>query len=118
VKFSFSPTIFLARQPLCNEDSGIDKLSKAGNKWEVMMGVMLGHIDATPIFYGILMFLGLWSMWHKITHWHILSFAIEVAVFVLVFRLHGGTMSGGFAAVICALLSGIIFHRTLRNKRH
>jgi len=56
-------------------------------------------------------------MWHKITHGQILGFTIEVSVFALVFILHGGTMAGGFAAMICALLAGSILPRTIRRNK-
>ena len=81
------------------------------------MGIGLAHIDFTPLFYGVVMFLGLWSMWHKITHGKILGFIIEVSVFSLVFMLHGGTMAGGFAAMVCALLAGVFLPLTLRRNR-
>lgn len=80
------------------------------------MGIGLAHIDFTPLFYGIVMFLGLWSMWHKITHGKIIGFTIEATVFALVFMLHGGTMVGGFAAMVCALLAGSILPRMARKK--
>ncbi len=66
----------------------------------------LGHIDMMPLFYGVIMFIGIWSMWHKLTRGHFGSFAGEVGVFVLVFTLHGGSMAGGFAAMIAALIAG------------
>ncbi len=73
---------------------------------------LLGHMDMTPLIYGVLMFLGVWSMWHKLTHGRLVGFAIEVGVFALLFSLHGGTMAGGFAAMIAALLAGRVFGRT------
>ena len=30
-----------------------------------MIGI--GHLDIMPLIYGIIMFLGLWSKWHKVT---------------------------------------------------
>lgn len=77
------------------------------------MGVGLAHLDVAPLFYGVVMFLGLWSMWRKLVHWQLFGFVVEVAVFALVFALHGGTMAGGFAAMVCALLAGSIFPRIL-----
>lgn len=73
---------------------------------------LLGHMDLTPLFYGVVMFLGIWSMWHKLTNWRIGSFMIEAGVFALVFSLHGGTMAGGFAAMIAALIAGRVFGRS------
>ena len=49
-------------------------------------------------------------------HGRLLTFAIEVGVFVLVFKLHGGTMAGSFAATVAALLAGFIIPWTLRSK--
>lgn len=71
----------------------------------------LGHMDLMPLFYGILMFLGIWSMYHKLMNGHWLRLIIEASVFTFVFLLHGGTMTGGFSAMICALLAGLFLGR-------
>ena len=63
------------------------------------------HSSAEPLIYGLIIFLGLFSMWYKLSHGKFLSLVIEVSVFVLVFKLHGGTMNGGFAATVAALLA-------------
>lgn len=76
----------------------------------------LGHIDLMPVFYGVVMFIGIWSMWHKLKNGHIASLAGEVAVFTLVFVLHGGSMSGGFAAMIAALIAGLTIFRPRRQQ--
>lgn len=76
----------------------------------------LGHLDMMPLVYGVIMFLGLWSMYHKLTHGQLVGFAIELGVFVLVFKLHGGTMAGGFSAMVCALIAGTVFPRLTRRK--
>lgn len=73
------------------------------------MNVLLSHMDLMPIAYGIIMFIGLAVMWVKLSRGKWLSLVIDIAVFTLVFRLHGGTMAGGFAAMICALLAGLFF---------
>lgn len=73
------------------------------------MNVFLSHIDWSPIVYGVLMFVGLLIMWFKVMHGKWLSLAIDIGVFVLVFKLHGGTMAGGFSAMIAAMLAGMIF---------
>ena len=75
------------------------------------------HGSFEPIIYGVVIFLGLYSMWYKISHGKVLAFVIEVSVFILVFKLHSGTMVGGFAATIAALLSGLIIPMTLRTKK-
>lgn len=74
------------------------------------MGVLF--TDLAPLFYGLIMFLGVWSMWHKLTHGHLLGFAVEAGVFWLLFSLHGGTMGGGFAAMIAALIAGRVLVRS------
>jgi len=79
------------------------------------MSVLLSHIDFAPLFYGFVMFLGIWSMWHKLRTWQLGAAAIEIGVFALVFILHGGTMAGGFAAMIAALLAGFFLTKR-RNK--
>lgn len=71
----------------------------------------LGHIDFAPLFYGVIMFLGIWSMYHKLVTFRLVAFATEVGVFSLVFWLHGGTMAGGFAAMIAALIAGAVLPR-------
>lgn len=79
------------------------------------MGLLLSHVDLMPLFYGLIMFVGLWSMWHKLVHLRWLALTIEAGVFALVFTLHGGTMSGGFAAMVCALIAGFVLPRTRRR---
>ena len=69
----------------------------------------LGHMDVAPLIYGVIIFLGLLSMCYKISRKKYIALAIEIGVFTLVFKLHGGTMAGGFAATIAALLAGIFF---------
>lgn len=77
----------------------------------------LGHLDVGPLLYGLVIFIGLYSMWWKLTHGRFIGFAIELSVFILVFRLHGGTMAGGFAATFAALLAGFIFPLTFGVKK-
>ena len=77
----------------------------------------LGHIDIGPLIYGIVIFLGLYSMWWKLTHGRLLGFVVELTVFILVFKLHGGTMAGGFAATVAALIAGVVIPFTLRSKK-
>ena len=76
------------------------------------------HGSLEPLVYGVVIFLGLYSMFWKITHGKVLSFVIEVFVFALVFKLHGGTMTGGFAATLAALLAGFIMPFSLRKTQH
>ena len=77
----------------------------------------LGHIDVGPLIYGVVIFTGLYSMWWKLTHDRMLAFVAELVVFALVFKLHGGTMAGGFAATVAALLAGMIIPFTLGARK-
>lgn len=79
------------------------------------MNVLLSHIDWGPVIYGVIMFAGLLVMWFKFIHGKWLSLFIDIGVFALVFKLHGGSMSGGFAAMICAMLAGLVFPILLRK---
>jgi hypothetical protein len=81
-----------------------------------MFGVGLGHLDITPLMYGLGIFFGLATMWHKLITFQWVALSIEIAVFYTVFKLHGGTMAGGFAATIAALLAGFIFPWMLRRR--
>ena len=73
------------------------------------------HGSLEPIVYGVVIFLGLYSMWWKISHGKVFPFVIEVFVFALVFKLHSGSMTGGFAATIAALLAGFVIPFSLRK---
>lgn len=77
---------------------------------------LLGHFDLAPLIYGVVMFIGVAIMWHKLISFHWLSLAIDGLVFYFVFALHGGTMTGGFSAMVAALLAGIYLPLTLRMK--
>lgn len=68
--------------------------------------MFIPHVDVAPLVYGVVIFIGIWSMFAKLAKGRFGAFIIEVSVFVLVFKLHGGSMAGGFAAAIAALLAG------------
>jgi hypothetical protein len=68
----------------------------------------LTHVDLGPLFYGLVIALGLTQLWWKLINGRITAFMTELTVFVLVFKLHGGSMTGGFAATIAALVCGWI----------
>lgn len=80
------------------------------------MGVLLSHIDLGPALYGLIMWAGLFIMLYKLLNRRFLSFAVDIAVFYIVFKLHGGTQAGGFAAMICALFAGLTFPFMLRRR--
>jgi hypothetical protein len=68
----------------------------------------LGHIDLAPLLYGVVMFIGLWLLYIKLCRLQIVSLFVSAFVFWLVFSLHGGSMTGGMAAMVCALLFDLI----------
>jgi hypothetical protein len=74
----------------------------------------LAHFDSTPLIYGVMMFIGIWSMWAKFIGGRWLGLIIEISIFVLVFKLHGGSMAGGFAAMVAAMIAGFVLPRTLK----
>jgi hypothetical protein len=82
---------------------------------ELQMNVLFSHMDLMPLAYGFIMFVGLAVMLFKFLRGSWLSFAIDVSVFAIVFKLHGGTLTGGFAAMICALLAGLFFPLMIRK---
>ncbi len=75
---------------------------------------VLAHIDLAPIIYGVVMFMGIAVLWHKLLSLRLLSLIIDISVFYFVFSLHGGTMTGGFSAMVAALIAGIYMPLTLR----
>ena len=79
--------------------------------------ITLLHGGLEPLIYGVVIFLGLYSMWHKFTRGHILAGIVEVFVFVLVFKLHGGSVTGGFAATVASLLAGMFIPFSMRKRR-
>ena len=80
-----------------------------------IINAMVGHIDWGPAFYGVIIFLGIWSMLIKLKAGMWLAFFSEVFVFWLVFTLHGGTMAGGFAATIASLIAGVVLPLMFRR---
>ncbi|MBK8467649.1 MAG: hypothetical protein IPL32_17685 [Chloracidobacterium sp.] len=76
----------------------------------------LGHMDLGPVIYGVVIFLGLFSIWWKITHKRYIAAVIEITVFIIVFKLHGGSMAGGFAATVAALIAGVVIPHTLPKR--
>ena len=77
----------------------------------------IGHVDMMPLLYGDIMFLGIWSIWHKLVTGHPVKACGELIVFIGVFALHGGTLGGGFAAMVCALIAGQTLFRVKKPLR-
>jgi hypothetical protein len=79
------------------------------------MMISLAHFDLGPLIYGVVMFFGIAIIWWKLTSGRWLSFVVDICVFTLVFTLHGGTMAGGFAAMVAALLAGLFLPSMMRR---
>ena len=78
------------------------------------MNGFFGHIDAAPLFYGLILAIGIFSMMRKFLVLDIIGLIVEVGVFWIVFSMHKGTMTGGMSAAICALIVGLFFKRFVR----
>ena len=81
------------------------------------MNVFLAHIDFMPLVYGVIMFIGLAYTWNKFWSGKFVSVGLDMAVFWLVFSMHGHSMTGGFAAMIAAALSSLCFPYIARRAR-
>lgn len=79
------------------------------------MNLLLSHLGLEPLIYGVIIFLGLAVIWFKITMNMWMSVVIDIFVFWLVFSLHGGTLAGGMAAAVAALLAGIFMPLMIRR---
>lgn len=83
------------------------------------MNIALGHIDAGPLIYGIVLALGVYSILYKMRRLMIVPLIAELATFVTVFSLHKGTMTGGMSAAIASLIVGLTitaFWRATRRR--
>jgi hypothetical protein len=76
----------------------------------------IGHIDLGPLAYGFIMFIGIWVLWIKLLRFQLISLFASAGVFWLVFSLHGGSMAGGFSAMIAALLFDVIVFPPWKRK--
>ena len=83
------------------------------------LALALGHLNLGPIIYGLLIAAGMLLVIGKLFSGHWISAAIDIAVFILIFKMHGGSVSGNMAAVIAApivslgvpLLTLLLFRR-------
>ena len=67
----------------------------------------IGHIDMLPFVCGLVYFIGIWSIWAKFKRGAIFTGLLELAVFVLLFKMHGGSVAGGTGATVASILVGI-----------
>lgn len=83
------------------------------------------HASMEPIIYSFVITYGLCSMAKKVQQKRYFAFIVEVAIFALIFMLHGHSVTGGFASTIASLIAGNIiakmlepvFNRTLATVR-
>lgn len=80
------------------------------------MNLFLTHIDWSPIIYGLCLFLSVMSMAWKLKRRQYVGFFAEVSVVALILIIHGGSVTGGFAATIAGLLSGWFMPFMFRGK--
>ena len=92
---------------LLTEHGAAAKVPATSHTAENNVNVFLSHIDLSVIIYGVIMFIGIAVLFIKLRYSMWVSLGFDLAVFVFVFKLHGGTQAGGFAAMIAALLAGI-----------
>ena len=81
------------------------------------MNAFLSHIDMAPLFYGVILAIGIFSMLHKLLTMQLGVLAVEVITFYVVFSMHAGTLTGGMSAAICALIVGLAFKSFMRVRR-
>ena len=82
------------------------------------MNLFLSHIDWSPILYGIALFLSIMSMAWKVKRNNYTGFVVELCVVALILVVHGGSVTGGFAATIAGLLSGWFIPYLFPAPRH
>lgn len=73
------------------------------------MNAFLAHINLEPLFYGVFIIAGLATIWYKLMRFRLGSAITEITIFLIVFKLHGGTLGGGLAATVAALIGGFLF---------
>lgn len=70
------------------------------------MNINLMHTSLEPIMYGVALFLSFLSLAYKVKRNNYIGFAVELTVVSIILMVHGGSVTGGFAATIAGLLSG------------
>lgn len=78
------------------------------------MNVFLSHLSMDWIFYGVIIVLGLMVLVADLARGKFGSFVIGLGTFILVFWMHGGTMTGGMAAATAGLLGSVFIPPMVR----
>lgn len=77
----------------------------------------LSHIDMGPIFYGLILAIGIIIVFIKLITGAWLSLGIEIFIFWVVFSMHKGTLTGGMAAAISSSVAANIIMLILMMRR-
>lgn len=83
------------------------------------------HASMEPLIYSFVITYGLCSMAKKVQQKRYFAFIVEVAIFALIFMLHGHSVTGGFASTIASVVAGNmiakmlepVFHRAVATVR-
>lgn len=71
------------------------------------MNLFLSHVNLEPLFYGVIVAIGLMVVAYHLFSGRFGAVIVDLAVFILVFWMHGGTLTGGMAAAVAALVCGL-----------
>lgn len=74
------------------------------------------HASMEPLIYSIIISYGLISMAKKLKKGKVMQLAIEIAIFALIFALHGGSVTGGFASTIASVIAGNIIAKMFESE--
>jgi hypothetical protein len=81
------------------------------------MNAFLSHIDMGPLFYGVILAIGIIIVFIKLITGAWQSLAIEVFIFWAVFSMHKGTLTGGMAAAVASSIAANIIVLILLLRR-
>lgn len=71
------------------------------------------HASMEPLIYSFVITYGLCSMAKKVQQKRYFAFIVEVAIFALIFMLHGHSVTGGFASTIASVVAGNMIAKML-----
>lgn len=78
------------------------------------MNMFLGHIGLEPLVWGVIIIGGILILMIKVAMNAWSAVFWDVAIFIAVFSMHGGTMKGGMAAAVAALIGGLVIPPMLK----
>jgi len=71
------------------------------------MNVLLSHVDLQPLFYGVIIIIGILVVISHVMLGKFGAVVLDISLFILVFWMHGGSMNGGMAAAVAALIGSM-----------